>query len=115
MPHISIEEKRAKIKYWLDMSGMSRQELSDRLNVHISSLHGWLSNKSLPDKRWKDIKAIFEAEEKSPREAELMRAVAVGFTSDELQDLKQIAGDTPLDVLLREIALEKMRNILKKE
>lgn len=115
MLNTHINERRAKIKFWLDISGMTRQELADKVKVHISSLNGWLSNKSIPDKRWIEIKAIFEPEEKSPIEPDLMRAVAVGFTSEELRDLKEIAGDTPLDILLRELALEKMRDILNRE
>ncbi len=115
MLNTQLNERRAKIKFWLDISGMTRQELADKVKVHISSLNGWLSNKSIPDKRWIEIKAIFEPEEKSTIEPDLMRAVAVGFTSEELRDLKEIDGDTPLDILLRELALEKMRDILNRE
>lgn len=112
---IDLEQKRKFINMWLARDGLSRKDLANKLQVSEASVYNWLSCTNIPDRRWQEIKAIFEPEDKKPIEPDLMRAVAVGFSSEELQVLKEIAGDTPLDVLLREIALEKMRNILKKE
>lgn len=114
MPSTSLEEKRAKIKFWLALAGMTRKEFSEILGVHITSLHGWLSNKAIPQKRWNEIKGFFETKETlQPEEPEIMRAVAVGFSSDELKELKEAAGDIPLDLFLREAALARMKQILK--
>lgn len=112
---IDLEQKRKLINMWLARDGLSRKDLANKLQVSEASVYNWVSCTNIPDKRWEEIKAIFETEEKPPIEPELMRAVAVGFSEEELRDLKRMAGDTPLDILLRELALEKMRNILKKE
>lgn len=110
------EKRRSLLNVWLAEKNMSRIELAKLCNVSESTVYGWLSNTNISDRRWEQIKVFFEPpdEEKAP-EAELLRAVAVGFTSEELSDLKMIAGDKPLDVLLRELALERMNDILKKE
>ena len=110
------EKRRSLLNVWLAEKNMSRIELAKLCNVSESTVYGWLSNTNISDRRWEQIKVFFEPpdEEKAP-EAELLRAVAVGFTSEELSDLKMIAGDKPLDVLLRELALERMNDILNKE
>ena len=112
MPNTPIDAKRAKIKFWLYLSGMTRQELADKVKVHISSLNGWLSNKSIPDKRWNELKAIFEPEKKPP--AADLRAVALAFTIDEHKDLTNMANDAnlPLDVFIRQAMLEYRRKKL---
>lgn len=119
MPNTTLDEKRAKIKYWLDMSGLSRQEVADKLGVHISSLNGWLSNKSLPEKRWLDIKAFFNADKEEPKETapqgESFRAVALLFTSEQLAEIKALAGDVPVEEFIRESTLAMTRRILNKE
>ena len=118
MTNTTLDEKRAKIKYWLDVSGLSRQEVAEKLSVHVSSLNGWLSNKSLPLKRWLEIKAIFEpeAEENKPEEkSETFRAVALLFTEEQLKDINSLAGDVPVEEFIRAITLEKTRKVLNKE
>lgn len=111
-----IEQKRKQLNMWLARDSLTRKDLAARLQVSEASVYNWLSCTNIPEKRWAQIKAIFETEEKNEApEADLLRAVAVGFTSEELTDLKLIAGDKPLDVMLRELALERMRSILNKE
>lgn len=97
MSNTTIEEKRAKIKFWLDLSGMTRQELAAKVKVHISSLNGWLSNKTIPDKRWLAIKAIFEPEQ-SPEEenAELVdlstvRSVTILYPEEKHNKLEEMS------------------------
>jgi hypothetical protein len=112
---IDLEQKRKAINMWLARDSLSRKDLANKLHVSEASVYNWLSCTNIPEKRWQEIKALFEPNEKPTPEPEMMRAVAVGFTSEELSDLKMIAGDKPLDVLLRELALERMNDILKKE
>lgn len=109
------EKRRGLLNVWLAEKNMSRIELAKLCNVSESTVYGWLSNTNISDKRWEQLKVFFEPPEEKDKKEESLRAVAVGFTSEELSDLKMIAGDKPLDVLLRELALERMNDILKKE
>ena len=63
-PIDSDKEKRARIKYWLDIHEMSRKELAEKLSVSENALNGWLSTKPIPPARWDKIAEIFEEPEK---------------------------------------------------
>lgn len=58
------KEKRARIKYWLDIHEMSRKELAEKLSVSENALNGWLSTKPIPPARWDEIAELFEEPEK---------------------------------------------------
>lgn len=118
MPNDTLEQRRAKIKYWLDVHNISRQEVAEKLGVHISSLNGWLSNKHIPEKRWQDIESLFKPKTEEPppqQQGGKFRAVGLLFTAEQLEEIKAIAGDTPIEDFIREATLSLARKILKNE
>lgn len=87
-------EKKAKIKYWLEVSGMGRKELTQKLNVSENALNGWLSTKDIPPARWLEIKSIFENEEEKPKVIDLstIRPVTILYTDMKYARLEEIAN-----------------------
>lgn len=91
------KEKKAKIKYWLEVSGMGRKELAQKINVSENALNGWLSTKDIPPARWQEIKAIFEPDE--PPETEevdildlsTIRPITILYSKNKHSKLEDIA------------------------
>jgi len=111
MTHETLEQKRAKIKYWLNLHGVSRQEVAEKLGVHLTSLNGWLSNKSIPEKRWQEISDIFE----TPKEPEEPRNRILGsnFSDSEVEKIKLAANGIQLEEYIRELVLRQIRQDLR--
>lgn len=107
-----LDEKRRLLNMWLARENLSRKELAARLQVSEASVYNWLSCTNIPEKRWLELKAMFEPETVQAQPKEQFRAVGVGFSDEELLKLQKIAGEKPLDVFVREIALKHLRQEL---
>lgn len=107
------KEIKAKIKYWLEVSEMSRKELSNKLRVTESALNGWLATRPVPPARWEQIKEIFNKYEQPERNI----VVGTSLSDDEFAKMKQAAalvGMTPED-FFRDCILSKAKKDLEEE
>lgn len=107
-----LDEKRRLLNMWLARENLSRKELAARLQVSEASVYNWLSCTNIPEKRWLEIKAMFEPNEEQSQPIEQFRAVGIGFSDEELLKLRKVAGDKPLDVYVRELTLKHVRQEL---
>lgn len=100
-------EKKAKIKYWLEVSKMGRKELAQKLNVSDNALNGWLSTKDIPPARWKEIKDLFEPEEipHEPRN----KILGGNFTAAEVEDIIKAANGKEMSDFIRELVLRQVK------
>lgn len=111
----TIETKRAKLKTWLALHQMSRQDFANKVQMSVTSINGWFANKNIPDKKWQKIKAMFEAEEEKP--APVYRAVAIAIPdniSEQMQKAADLQGLT-LEAFVQKAALEITQKILNGE
>lgn len=110
-----IETKRAKLKSWLALHQMSRKEFAEKIGMSVTSINGWFSNTNIPDKKWLEIKALFEEQETKPEP--VYRAVAFAVPDELAEKFKkaaEIEGLT-LSEFVRQAALKVTREILKDE
>ena len=106
------KEMRARVKYWLEVHGMSRRELAERLSVTEGAINGWLSNRPIPPARWEEIKALFE----SDKEPERNNVVGTTLSKEELEKVGEAAQVLNLELtdFLREMILRQVDELLKK-
>ena len=100
-------EKKAKIKYWLEISGMERKELAQKLNVSDNALNGWLSTRGIPSARWQEIKAIFESEETPPEPRN--KILGGNFTASEVETIAKAANGVLMEDFIRELVLKQIK------
>ena len=107
------KEIKAKIKYWLEVSEMSRKELADKLGVTESALNGWLATRSIPPARWEEIKEIFAKYEQPERNI----VVGTSLSDEEFAKMKQAAAivGMTLEEFFRDCLLSQARKDLGKE
>ena len=100
------KEKKAKIKYWLEVSGMGRKELSQKINVSENALNGWLSTKDIPPARWIEIKALFEPEEvpSEPRN----KILGGNFTDSEVEAITKASKGEEMADFIRKLVLRQI-------
>lgn len=111
-------EKKAKIKYWLEVSGMSRKELCEKLHVSENALNGWLATKDIPPGRWLEIKEFFEAMLNPPKKPEKVRAVASVFTEEQMASMAEamkLMGDVQPDEFVHIACMKLIAETLKKD
>lgn len=101
-----LAEKRAKLKSWLALHRMSRKEFAEKIGMHVTSINGWFSNVNIPDKKWQDIKKLFEPSESEPSQAR-HRVVGSTFTDEEADRIRRAAGDRSIEEYLRETLLRQ--------
>lgn len=111
----TIETKRAKLKAWLALHQMSRQDFADKVQMSVTSINGWFANKNIPERKWKEIKAIFETEEEQP--VPVYRAVAIAVPDELNEQMQKAAAMTglSLEAFVQQAALEITRKILNGE
>ena len=83
--------------------------------MSVTSINGWFANKNIPERKWKEIKAIFEKEEEQP--APVYRAVAIAVP-DELNEQMLKAAEMKglsIEEFVQQAALEITRKILSGE
>lgn len=111
-------EKKAKIKYWLEVSGMSRKALCEKINVSENALNGWLSSKDIPPGRWLEIKEFFEELLTPPKKPEKVRAVASVFTEEQMASMAKaikVMGDIQPDEFVHIACMKLIAETLKKD
>lgn len=112
MENDSLDEKRAKLKAWLALHRLSRKEFSEKIGMSVTSINGWFSNTNIPDKKWEEVKALFEEPENpSP----VYHAVAVAIPEDLNEQFKKAAelkGMT-LEEFLKWAALDISARIIR--
>lgn len=102
------KNRRARIKYWLEVNGMSRKKLAETLSVTEAAINGWLSNRPIPPARWEEIAALFE----EPKSSVPTRVVGGVFTPEEVELIKLQAAGRPLEEFVRELVLRQIRQTL---
>lgn len=100
-------EKKAKIKYWLEVSGMGRKELAQKLSVSDNALNGWLSTRDIPPARWQEIKAIFEPEDIPPEPRN--KILGGNFTATEVESVLKAANGKEMSEFIRELVLRQVK------
>lgn len=76
-------ERRTQLNIWLASKNMSRKELADACNVSEATVYGWLSNTNISDKRWQELKTLFETNEPPPEHL----PITLSFTDEEWEAL----------------------------
>ncbi len=110
-----LDTKRAKLKSWLALNRMSRADLADKLGMSVTSINGWFSNTNISDRKWTEIKRLFEVQTDAPDsrmvDPEQLKVVATIFTASDLDRLKTAADILGISVeeLVRQSALERIR------
>ena len=107
-----IEMRQKLLKMWLIKHDKQPSDVADALNVSLSSVNGWKSNKPIPEERWKAIEAFF-GESEHPA-TETYRAVGFSVTDAQYNDIIAAAGHehkSP-DLFARDAVLAKVDSIL---
>lgn len=109
---------KEEIKAWLKASGTSRSKLAEKCGVTLSCVNNWLSNSKtnpIPPLKMQLIEKEMERKEENGSNATNWRAQAIMLSEEEIVTLNKISKGKPLDVVIRELALERMRQVLKGE
>lgn len=111
-----LETKRAKLKSWLALRRMSRKDFAKQIGMSFTSINGWFSNTNIPDKKWQEIKALFEAENK-PAKQPVFRVVAFAVPEEDHEMFCKAAETQDLSVeeFVRQSSLEAVKKLLSGE
>lgn len=111
-----IETKRAKLKSWLALHRMSRKDFAAKIGMSFTSINGWFSNTNIPDKKWKEIKAFFEAEA-TPSKPPVFRIIAFTVPEEDHAMFSEAAEkqDLSIEEFVRQSSLEVARKLLNGE
>ena len=109
--NLNIEQKRKQLNLWLARDGLSRKDLATMLQVSEASVYNWLSCTNIPDRRWQEIRDIFE----TPKEPEEPRNRILGsnFSDSEVEKIKLAANGIQLEEYIRELVLRQIRQDLR--
>lgn len=110
----NLKEKRAQLKAWLALHGLSRKEFAEKIGMHITSVNGWFSNVNIPDKKWEEIEKLFSAPkvEKQPIRQRVLGSV---FSDEEVTRILKAAGENSLEEYLRIAILKETDSRLSEE
>ena len=105
-------ERRQQLRLWLARDGMTRRDLAEQLGVSEASAYGWLSCTNIPDKRWKQLKEVFEKKE----EIERNRIVGTTLSDEEMISFEKAAEKMGMskEDLFRECILRQLKQDLQK-
>lgn len=108
---IDLEQKRKLINMWLARDGLSRKDLANKLQVSEASVYNWLSCTNIPDRRWQEIKAIFDPEDTPPEPRN--RILGSNFSEAEVEKIKLAANGARLEDFIRELILKQIKEDLQ--
>lgn len=106
------------IKIWLKEKGISRTELAKKCGVTLSCVNNWLSKSKtnpIPPLKMQLIEEEMAKTEEAATNVTNWRAQAILLSEEEISLLNKISKGKPLDIVIRELALERMRQVLKDE